>query len=301
MRFTIYSLLCVVLGGAAAAGRAQEAPEARAAGNRRIYVHTLGGSYLGVGVAEVNAERAKALNLKEVHGVEVTHVDENSPAAKAGLQKGDVVLEYNGQRVEGTEQFVRMVHETPVDRQVHLQVWRNGAPQTLTATIGRRSGDRYAIREGGDEGDFSVEIPPMPPMPSMPELAPLPVMPEMPRLPEFGRWVNSGRSTMLGVESEGLSGQLAQFFGVKEGVLVRSVLSNSAAEKAGMRAGDVIVKVDGEPVSTPREISGVLRAARSKHTFPVTIMRDKKELTLTVTLLSGGGRLAPQYEFRADL
>jgi predicted metalloprotease with PDZ domain len=77
-------------------------------------------------VAEIDSERAKALNLKEVHGVEVKSVDHDSPAAKAGLKESDVVLEYNGQRIEGTEQFVRLVRETPVDRQVKLLVWRNG-------------------------------------------------------------------------------------------------------------------------------------------------------------------------------
>ena len=301
MRFTICTALCVaMLSGAASACLAQETPAPHTATNRRVFVHAMGGSYLGVGVAEVDAERAKALNLKEVHGVEITHVDENSPASKAGLQKGDVVLDYNGQRVEGTEQFVRMVRETPVDRQVRLQVWRNGASQNLTASIGRRSPERFTIRGDEDGEDFSVEIPPMPPMPSMP---PVPPMPEMPTLPDFGHAMNSGRSGMLGIESEGLSGQLAQFFGVKEGVLVRSVVSNSAAEKAGIHAGDVIVKVDGERVSSPREISSLLRAARSKRTFPVVVMRDKKELTLNVTLISGsgGGRVTPRQEFWTDL
>jgi len=70
-------------------------------------------SFLGVGVTEVNTGRAKALNLKEERGVEISRVQDNSPAEKAGLKVGDVVLEYNGQRVEGIEQFVRLVRETP--------------------------------------------------------------------------------------------------------------------------------------------------------------------------------------------
>ena len=106
------------------------APRARAANNRSIVIRKTPSSYLGIGVAEVDPERAKALNLKEVHGVEVKSVDQDSPAAKAGLKESDVVLEYNGQRIEGAEQFIRLVHETPVDRQVKLLVWRNGAPET---------------------------------------------------------------------------------------------------------------------------------------------------------------------------
>jgi serine protease Do len=283
-RFALY-LISVSFAGVPFAHGQQPAP-ARTASNRSIYIHKSGNSYLGIGVAEIDAERAKALNLKEVRGVEVKSVDEDSPAAKAGLKEGDVVLEYNGQRIEGTEQFVRLVHETPVDRQVRMAVWRNGAMQTLTATIGRRPAEHFSL-QGDDGEDFTVEIPPMPPMPAMP---PVPPMPEVAPIPEFPHPMTSGRSPMLGIESEALSSQLADFFGVKDGVLVRSVMKNSAAEKAGIRAGDVIVKVDGQMVTTPREISSMLRAAvRTKRIFPVVIVRDKKETTVNVTLETGGG------------
>jgi S1-C subfamily serine protease len=117
-------------------------------------------------------------------------------------------------------------------------------------------------------------------------------MPEVAPFPEGALAMITGRSGMLGIESESLGSQLAEFFGVKEGVLVRSVLKNSAAEKAGIRAGDVIVKVDGETVTTPHEISSLLRAAlRAKKSFPVVVVRDKKEVTLSVTLESSNGRL----------
>ncbi len=286
MNRRIYSTLSVMVLSTASSLLAQEAPRARSANSHRMIVRTSGGSYLGIGVAEVDAERAKALNLKEVRGVEVKSVDEDSPAAKAGLKENDVVLEYNGQRIEGTEQFVRLVRETPVDRQVHLLVWRNGGTQTLTGTIGRRPG--ATVFRGDDGEDFTVEIPAMPPMPPMPSMPP---MPEIAPVPDFPHAMNSGRSGMLGIEGEAVSSQLADFFGVKEGVLVRSVTKNSAAEKAGIRAGDVIVKVDGEAVASPREITSVLRAAmRGKRTLPIVVVRDKKETTLNVTLESNGMR-----------
>src|SRR5580704_5453570 len=152
------------------------APRARSANNRVYGLHITRNSYLGIGVAEIDSERAKALNLKEVHGVEVKSVDHDSPAAKAGLKESDVVLEYNGQRIEGTEQFVRLVHETPIDRQVHLSIWRNGAVESLTAGIGHRPAERFSIHND-DGDDFTVEVPAMPPMPPMP---PMPSMPSMP-------------------------------------------------------------------------------------------------------------------------
>ena len=96
--------------------------------------------YLGIGIADITAERAKALNLKEERGAEVTSVAVEGPASKAGIRQGDVVLDYQGAAVEGMEQLTRLVRETPVGRQVKIAVWRNGAPQTLTATIEARKG-----------------------------------------------------------------------------------------------------------------------------------------------------------------
>jgi serine protease Do len=253
---------------------AQETPRVRTAINRSLVIHKGSSSYLGIGVAELDSERGRALNLKEVHGVEVKSVDRDSPAAKAGLKEGDVVLDYNGQRIEGTEQFMRLVRETPIDRQVKLQVWRSGGSQTLTATIGHRT-EHFSFHTGdGDESDLTLEIPPMP------------EMPEIPEMPELARGFGSMRSGMLGIECQSLGSQLAAFFGVKQGVLARAITKDSPAEKAGMRAGDVIVKVDGQAVAGTHEIASLVRAARSKHTFPVVVVRDKKEVTLTVTVES---------------
>ena len=266
--------------------KAPAAPRTRTI-ERRVVVTQGGGSYLGIGVADIDAERAKALKLSDEHGVEVRNVGDDSPAAKAGLKEGDVILEYNGQRVEGKDQLIRMVKETPAGRQTRLQVWRNGAAQSVNVTIGARPADgmlmgndgRLMIHDGklmGDDGkEWSF---------TMPELPPIPPLPDMPR-PAM-----SWRSTMLGVESESLNSQLAQYFGVKEGVLVRSVVKASAAEKAGIKAGDVIVKVDGTTVTTPREITSALRSMRgTKRTIPVVIVRERKETTVNVTLEEGQG------------
>ena len=189
------------------AQRASSAPKARAV-SRTIVIGNR--SFLGVGIADINAERAKALNLKDEHGVEITHLEQDSPAAKGGVKVGDVVLEYNGQRVEGMDQFQRFVRETPVGRQVKLGVWRNNASQTLTATVGQREGTRLV------SDPIEIEIP------RFPEI----------RIPDMPRVFTSWRSPVLGIESESLGSQLADFFGVKDGALVRSVNKGSAAEKA---------------------------------------------------------------------
>jgi len=248
---------------------------ARARTAARHVVVPRGSSYLGIAVLEIEADRAKALHLKEARGVEVTCVDENSPASKAGLKAGDVVLEYNGERVQGGEQFVRLVRETPPGHNVALLVVRNGANQTLTATIAQRQPAALAFEFDGE--NFAMAMPPTPPMPPM---QPLPGI----RMPDIPRAFMTWGSPTLGIESESLNPQLAEFFGVKEGVLVRSVTKESTAEKAGFKAGDVIIKVDGEKVTTPREISSILQASRSKKTLPVTVIRRQKEMVLNVVL-----------------
>jgi len=217
-------------------------------------------SFLGVGVVEVNAERVKALNLKEERGVEVTRVEENSPAARAGLKVQDVVLEFAGNRVEGAEQFVRLVRETPAGREVKLQISRGGQVQTVAATIETRKVKAIEL------GDMHIAVP------NIPEI----------RIPELTGMINL-RSSMLGVEAESLNPQLAEFFGVKEGVLIRSVSKGSAAEKAGMKAGDVVTKVEDRKVTTPSEITRALRTAEKKP-VAVSITREKKDMTLSVTV-----------------
>jgi serine protease Do len=229
---------------------------------RAVRISIGGGSFLGVGVADVNAERAKALKLQEERGVEITNIEDDSPAAKAGLLKSDVVLEYNGQRVEGTEQFVRLVRETPPGRQVKLLISRNSATRTVTATIGQR-------KSAGRSGAIVV------PRINIPEFRV--------QMPDIPTAMMSWRSGSLGIEAESVGAQLAEFFGVKEGVLVRSVMKASAAEKAGVKAGDVITKVDATRVSSPREITSAIRA-NGGGTFPVTLVRERKETTLTVTV-----------------
>jgi serine protease Do len=224
------------------------------------------GTYLGVGVVDVDAERAKALKLKEARGAEVTMVNEETPAAKAGIKVGDVILEYNGQPVAGTKELQRLVRETPAGRQVKIELWRNGAPATVNATVEESKGV-YTF----DWPFGGINLPPMPPI-------------------DIPRMVTAMQIPALGVECESLASdsQLAEFFGVKDGLLVRSVSRNSAAEKAGIKAGDVIVKIGDTHIGNHRDLAAALRANRTKGAFPATVMRNKREMALTVTLEDSG-------------
>ncbi|MEX2301546.1 MAG: PDZ domain-containing protein, partial [Bryobacterales bacterium] len=93
-------------------------------------------SYLGVHLIEVSDERARELGMKEPYGVEIMSVASGSPAGDAGLRKRDVIIRYSGQRVEGQEQLVRLVRETPVGREVEVGVFRNGSEINLNIEVG---------------------------------------------------------------------------------------------------------------------------------------------------------------------
>jgi serine protease Do len=219
------------------------------------------GSFLGVAIQEIDSERAKELKLPEEAGVEVTRIAPNSPADKAGIKTGDVVTQYNGQRVEDMDQFSRMVRETPAGREVKIGIIRNGAPRNITAKIVSRAAINARIIPGPGQEPFEFRFPDMP----------------QSRM----TW----RNTALGIEAEALDGQLAEFFGVKEGVLVRAVAGGSAAERAGIKAGDVIVRVDDAKVATPADISAHLRASHGRP-VSVVVVRDRKEVNVMLSVVS---------------
>ncbi len=214
--------------------------------------------YLGVGVVEITPERAKALKLASDSGVEVKRVDENSPASKAGLKENDVILELNGQKVDEVEQFVKTIGESAPGSKIEMAVWRNAAKQNLTATLESRRVMAMMLPATPFEGGMLAPR-------ALEDIWPPAMVSDAPR---------------VGFEGEMLTPQLAEFFGVKEGVLVRTVNAKSAAEKAGLKAGDVVTRVNGTPVSSPREVSSMLRVSRK--TASITVMRNHKELTLNV-------------------
>jgi len=219
------------------------------------------GSFLGVGIQEIDSNRAKELKLPDEAGLEVTRIAPESPAEKAGIKTGDVVTQYNGQRVESMEQFSRIVRETPPGRDVKIGIIRNGVPQTITAKIVARPVISGQLIPAPVQNPFDLRFPDMP--------------------QNHMTW----RSTVLGIEAEALDGQLAEFFGVQEGVLVRAVTKGSSADKAGIKAGDVIVRVDDAKVSTPADISNHLRGLRGR-SVSMVVVRDRKEINVMLSAMT---------------
>jgi serine protease Do len=227
-------------------------------------------SYLGVDTQNVTANRMAELKLKEERGVEITLVDQDAPAGKAGLKERDVILTVNGAQVESVEQLRRMIREIPPGRMVTLGISRDGQPMTLKAQLASR---RSAFALANDGKAFKFAMPAMPAMPPMPDMD----------IPVSVVVVHS--SARSGLMVENLTPQLADFFGAKQGkgILVRSVDKGSRAEMAGFRAGDVIVRVDGNSIEDTGDFTHALHN-RKDNTVSVGIIRDKKEQTVTLTL-----------------
>jgi C-terminal processing protease CtpA/Prc len=226
-----------------------------------------GGGWLGVEIGEVTAEKAKDLKLTAQRGVVVMDVEPDGPAAKAGLKENDVITQYDGQVVEGTVQFRRLVRETPTGRTVALAISRNGATQNVSVELGERSAF-FEKRMKGKMRDFDNAF-----SFSMPNqdftLAIPPVDARMPA---------------LGINAEDLSGQLGSYFGAPDGagILIREVRSGTAADKAGLKAGDVIVKVDGKAIRTLTDLRAELREKSGQKTVALGIIRKSAEMSVTV-------------------
>jgi serine protease Do len=253
-----------------------------------------GGSWLGVETLEVNGERAKELKLPAERGALLGKIAPDSPASKAGLKENDVVTEVNGQHVEGAMQFRRMIRETPAGRSVQLTVWRDGRTQTLSVTLGKSEELRHNRMFAGP-GNFTFRMPAMPPMPDLPEVAEIPDMPST----EWGGMIMGGQPR-LGIDAEDLNGQLGSFFGAPEGegILVRSVNSGSPAEKAGLKAGDVITSLNGDRIRSVGDLRQKLSARHEdadkdadkdkdktkERTVKLGVLRNKSEMSLSVEL-----------------
>jgi serine protease Do len=233
------------------------------------------GSWLGVGVTEVTEAKAKDLKLPAERGALLGKIVPDSPAAKAGLKENDVVTEINGTRVEGAEQFRRMIHEIPAGRTAQLTVWRDGRAQTVAVTLAKSEFKHPHAMTAPAPGAFAFR------------------MPEVTELPEV--WdqgdFNNFAFTMpghfrLGIDAEDLEGDLGIYFGAPggEGVLVRNVFAGTPAAKAGLKAGDVITSFNGERIRNIGDLHDKLMGGKDLKSVKLGLLRNKSELAVTVEM-----------------
>jgi serine protease Do len=231
-----------------------------------------GGSWLGVGVAEVTQEKVKELRLPAERGALLGKIVPDSPAARSGLKENDVITEVNGQRVEGSEQFRRMIREIPAGRAAQLSVWRDGRQQTIAVTLAKSEAAHRHTMVAPTPGSFAFQ------MPDLQEL------PALEGLRNFSFSVSG--HTRLGIDAEDLEGDFGNYFGAPdgEGILVRNVFENSAAAKAGLKAGDVITSMDGERIRSAGELREKLMLKKDAKTVKLGLLRNRSEMSLTVEL-----------------
>jgi S1-C subfamily serine protease len=240
--------------------------------------------YLGIETRDLSEDQLGALKLKEARGVEITNMDHDGPACKAGMRVHDVILQMNGQLVDNDDQLRRMLKDMPVGRSVSFVVSRDGQTQTMTMqtadrrTVGLQAWEQhYTVPAPGPSGvvrgNTFFDSKTANAMPAPKEHRDL-----------LGTETIILSSSFTGAKLEVMGPQLAEFFGATggAGLLVRSVDTNSPAEDAGMRAGDVVVKINSISVANGTDWTKTVHDNKGKP-VPVVVLRDKHEQTLTLT------------------
>ena len=253
------------------------------------------GGYLGVYLEEVTPEQYRQLKLKEERGAVVMRVMEGGPAEKAGLKENDVIISFNGRRVDTVRELQRMLSETPAGRSVNLEVLRGGSTQSINATLQERSAATVyrrqvdqAARAQQRQADQLARAK------ERQEQAQKRQLEAQQRATERYRGafdsVSPGRFSVirggrLGVTIESITPQLGEYFGVKDGkgALITEVRENSVGAKGGLKAGDVVIDADGKKVDDPSVLIQSL-AAKQEGPINLKVMRNRKEQTVTVTL-----------------
>lgn len=259
-------------------------PAAQAESSTAIAIAPQGGNFLGITATEVTRENMGRYSLREPRGVVVTRVSDDSPASRAGLKAGDVILRFDGEQVTTYRKLQRLISEAAPEQNVRLGISRNGAEQEISVTLGSRK-DRYQ--------DLIQVYPAQPGAEARTLLEGL----------RNQAVIGFGSGRRIGVGTTELTKQLADYFGVQggRGVLVTSVVENSPAARAGIRAGDVITEAEGEKIESSGDLSRAINR-KTEGAVNLRIVRDRNPITVTVTpeKREVGALLAPElFEIEA--
>ena len=288
---SFFSILIVTLSFVLVFGQTPEEKKEKATAPQAFAFSFDGdGGYLGVSTQEISKENFAKFGLRDVRGVAVEKVLENSPAAAAGIQNGDVIVRFNGEEITSTRKLTRLVSEVAPDHQVKVTVLRGGTEQELTATLAKRPMPKF------ENGNFSFgpmgklnpdQFKLLPQIQALPQMRDFP-RGDMPRI--FGvpdgegqsfAW-RSGEGRQIGISVYAITKQLGERYGVESGVMINNVRDGSPAAKAGLKAGDIIVEIDGKTVKGDLDLIRAINA-KKEGDITLTIVRDRNRQTISVT------------------
>ncbi|MDT7543155.1 MAG: serine protease Do [Acidobacteriota bacterium] len=294
----VLSLLVASVFASVALAQVSSTRPAQGEGPLAFSMLVVGDNFLGVYTENITRENASRYQIAgEPRGVGVTEVLENSPAAKAGLQKNDVILAFDGEQVSSAQKLQRLINESAPEHTARLVISRGGSERELTATLAKhdalgagvnamRIENGQLFRWDGKEwqkqsqDEWRKQSDEM-----MKRSGELREQLEKLRDQQGGNFAfafNSGRR--IGVATTPLTDQLADYFGVNHdgGVLVTSVTGNSPAAKAGLKAGDIITEVDGERIKTAVDVTRLV-SRKDEGDVMLTITRERNRRTFKVT------------------
>ena len=237
---------------------------------RSVYNNSEDEGWIGVYVQDLDDELRRYLDIKERTGVMVNNVIADGPGEKAGLKEEDVIVKFDGRRVRNTRDLTRVVKRAAPRSKVKMEIMRDGGKKTLTLRVGEKERSSYSYRNGSRR--------------------------RAPRVFSF----RGGRRPWFGVQMANLNNDLAGYFGADEqaGVLILSVVKDSPAERAELKAGDIILKIDGDSIVDTDELSSLISDYDSGDEIEIEIKRKGKIKKIKVEL-EGSSRRS-YYDFNRE-
>lgn len=230
-------------------------------------------AYLGVYAQSVDEDIAEAFDLGADYGAVINEVIDDSPADNAGLRNGDVIIKFDGRKVWEYDDLLDFLEDSEPGDKVALTIAREDKNMEFEVTLAENEGwddDFFGWRKYNSPR-VNVKVPKVPRVPNAPNA------------PNVVVW--SDRN-YIGVSLNDLNDQLGSYFGVEDGqgALITEVSEDTPAEKAGLKAGDVIVEVNDKPVDGYRDIKRQISKKDPGETIAVKVLRDKQEMTFNVEI-----------------
>ncbi|HOD67794.1 MAG TPA: PDZ domain-containing protein [candidate division Zixibacteria bacterium] len=217
-------------------------------------------AWLGVYTQSVDYDLADAFDLTVSYGAVINEVVEDSPADQAGLKNGDVIISLNGEKITDSDDLIDVLHEASPGDRLELVVIRDGKEQSVSVVAGARSeeddnlyGTFRSYFDGGNHSAYTL---------------------------------SGAKQTYLGITLNDLTDQLGGYFGVADGkgALVSEVAEDSPAERAGLKAGDVVIEIDGEKVADASEVTEAIRDREAGDKVVITAIRNQRAENFTAEL-----------------